>query len=105
MKLDQLYNVKEIIINFCANKLRPSTAETISWFGVLLLHASLVPSLLAVMNGLTDKLPPIDIVLFIWTALLLFFVRATILKDIINIITIGLGFIINAVLMALILFK
>jgi len=33
------------------------------------------------------------------------FLRAVVLKDLLNIITIGLGFIIQAVLMALILFK
>jgi len=37
--------------------------------------------------------------------LVLMFLRAVVLKDLLNIITIGLGFIIQAVLMALILFK
>jgi len=37
--------------------------------------------------------------------LVLMFLRAVVLKDLLNIITIGLGFIVQAVLMALILFK
>ena len=43
--------------------------------------------------------------LFAWAGLVLMFFRAVILKDILNIVTIGSGFIIQAVLMALILFK
>jgi len=35
----------------------------------------------------------------------LMFFRAVVLKDLLNIITIGMGFIVQAVLMALILFK
>jgi hypothetical protein len=50
-------------------------------------------------------MPPVDMVLFMWAALLLLFVRATILKDSLNIITIGLGFAVQAVLMALMIFK
>jgi hypothetical protein len=40
-----------------------------------------------------------------WLGLVLLFGRAVILKDLLNIITIGLGFVIQATLMALILFK
>jgi hypothetical protein len=47
----------------------------------------------------------LDIVLFAWAGLVLMFLRAVVLKDLLNIITIGLGFIVQAVLMALILFK
>jgi hypothetical protein len=47
----------------------------------------------------------VDVVLLMWSGLVLLFGRAVILKDSLNIITIGAGFIIQAVLMALILFK
>jgi hypothetical protein len=47
----------------------------------------------------------LDIVLFAWAGLMLLFGRAVVLKDTLNIITIGLGFMIQAVLMAMILFK
>jgi hypothetical protein len=43
--------------------------------------------------------------MFLWTGLILLFFRAVILKDILNIVTIALGFVAQAVLMALILFK
>jgi hypothetical protein len=47
----------------------------------------------------------VDIVLLVWTALVLLFVKAAIQRDLLNLITIGLGFVVQAVLMALIFFK
>jgi hypothetical protein len=41
----------------------------------------------------------------LWAGLVLLFMRAVVLKDMLNIITVGSGFIVQAVLMALILFK
>jgi hypothetical protein len=57
------------------------------------------------MNGLTDVMLPVDIVLLVWTALVLLFVKAAIQRDLLNLITIGLGFFVQATLMALIFFK
>lgn len=81
------------------------SSEAVGWISVLILHAATIPTLLAVMGGLTDKMPPIDIVLMVWTALTLFFVKAAVMRDMLNMITIALGFIVQAVLMALIFFK
>jgi hypothetical protein len=47
----------------------------------------------------------VDIILFMWLGLVLLFGRAVILRDLLNIVTIALGFVIQAVLMALILFQ
>jgi hypothetical protein len=41
----------------------------------------------------------------LWAGLVLLFLRAVVLKDMLNIITIGVGFMVQAALMALILFK
>lgn len=90
---------------FVANKFSAISAETFGWMAVIVLHASTVPSLLAVMSGLTDRLPGVDLVLLVWTGLTLLFVKAAVQRDMLNIITIGLGFILQAVLMALIFFK
>jgi hypothetical protein len=81
------------------------SAETLGWVAILLLHASTIPSLLAVMSGLTDRMPPVDIVLLVWTGLTLLFIRAAIQKDMLNLITIGVGFIVQSALMAFIFFK
>lgn len=81
------------------------SAETMGWVAVVLLHLATIPTMLAVLTGLTEKMPPVDLVLFTWTGLFCFFLKATIQKDLLNIVTIGLGFFAQAALLALIVFK
>ena len=90
---------------FLSDSLAKISADTLGWLAALVLHASTIPTLLALLSGLGDRTPSLDVVLFLWTGLTLLFLRAIVLKDILNIITIGTGFIVQAVLMALILFK
>jgi hypothetical protein len=81
------------------------SSEAVGWISVLVLHAATIPTLLAVMSGLTDRMPPVDLVLMIWAALTLLFVKAAVQKDMLNIVTITFGFVVQSVLMALIFFK
>jgi len=90
---------------FVTGKFGQTSAETLGWLSILLLHAATVPSFLAVMSGLTDRAPSIDLVLLIWSALTLLFIKSAVQKDMLNLITIGLGFIIQASMLALIYFK
>ncbi len=99
--IDNINKLKE----FVSTKISVISAETFGWLAAIVLHASTLPSLLAVMAGLTDRLPGVDLVLLVWTGLTLMFIKAAIQKDMLNIITIGLGFIIQAAMMALIFFK
>ena len=93
------------ITKFFAKSFSQISAETLGWIAVVVLHAATVPSLLAVMAGLTDRLPSVDLVLLIWTGLALLFVKSAVQKDMLNLVTIGFGFIVQAVMMALIFFK
>jgi hypothetical protein len=81
------------------------SAETMGWVAVILMHLATIPTLLAVLTGLTEKMPPVDLVLFTWTGLFCLFIKATIQKDLLNIVTIGFGFFIQAGLMSMIIFK
>lgn len=99
--IDNINQIKD----FFTTKISHISAETFGWLAVIVLHASTVPSLLAVMAGLTDRLPGVDLVLLVWTGLTLLFIKAAVQKDMLNIVTIGFGFIIQAGLMALIFFK
>ena len=90
---------------FVTEKFGLTSAETLGWLSIILLHAATVPSFLAIMSGLTDRAPSIDLVLLIWTALTLLFFKAAVQKDMLNLITIGLGFIVQASMLALIYFK
>ena len=103
--LNYVAHIPEAIITFIREHLGNISAHTLGWLTIIMLHLSSVPTLLAVLTNQSDKMPPVDMVLFMWAGLLLLFARATILKDGLNIITIGLGFAIQAVLMALMIFK
>jgi hypothetical protein len=103
-KNNQSFNL-ESVKAFFNEKLSHISAEALGWIAVLILHAATIPSLLAVMAGLTDRLPGVDLVLLVWAGLTLLFIKAAVQKDILNVVTIGFGFIIQAVMMALIFFK
>jgi len=87
------------------NKLGKMSADTLGWLANISLHCATIPSFFALMTGITDKPPAVDLVLMIWATLGLLFFRAVLLKDLLNIVTIGIGFLLQATAMALIFFK
>jgi hypothetical protein len=97
--------IKQSVVEFFSTHFSKISAETMGWLAAIALHAATIPTLLALLTGLTDSTPSIDVVLFMWLGLVLLFGRAVILRDLLNVVTIGLGFVIQATLMALILFK
>jgi hypothetical protein len=101
----QNYPVAAKIKEFFVTHLPKVSGETLEWLTIVVLHCATIPSLLAMMTGLTDRAPALDIVLFVWTALVLMFARSVVLKNGINTVTNGAGFIAQSVLMALILFR
>jgi hypothetical protein len=102
IKLDALLNSSRAWLE---QHLPKVSAETLGWLAVILIHCATIPTLLALLTGLSDSVPNLDIVLFVWAGLVLLFFRAVVMRDLLNIITIGLGFITQAVIMAMILFK
>jgi hypothetical protein len=95
----------QVIRDFLTNHLSKISADTLGWLAAIVLHCATVPSLLALMTGLSDRVPSLDVVAFLWAGLVMLFLRAIVLRDTLNIITIGVGFIVQAGLMALILFR
>jgi hypothetical protein len=53
----------------------------------------------------SDKLPPVDLMVFVWSALITLFFKALIERNFLYIATICLGFAAQTVIMSLILFK
>jgi hypothetical protein len=91
--------------DYITNSLATLSADTLGWLSVIVLHCATLPSFLALMTGLSDRTPGLDIIFFLWSGLVLLFLRAVVLRDMLNIITIGFGFMLQAGFMALILFK
>ena len=81
------------------------SAETLGWLAVMIVHLATIPTMIAVLTGVTEKFPPVDLFLLTWLGLVLFFVKAAIQKDMLNVVTIGFGFFVQACLGALIIFK
>jgi hypothetical protein len=104
VSLRDLINVRRMMDSIRDN-IAHLSAETLGWIGVILVHLATIPTLVAVLTGLTEKLPPVDIVVLMWLGLFMFFIRSVIAKDLLNIVTIGFGFFVQAILMALIIFK
>ena len=102
IKLDELLT---FVRTWLDQHLPRVSADTLGWLAVILIHCATIPTLLALLTGLSDHTPNLDMVLFMWAGLVLLFMRAVVMKDTLNIITIGVGFITQAVLMAMILFK
>ena len=100
-----MISFKERANSWLAEHLPKVSADTLGWLAVILIHCATIPTLLALLTGLIDNVPNLDIVLFMWSGLVLLFVRSVVLKDALNIITIGAGFIVQATVMAMILFK
>jgi hypothetical protein len=88
-----------------AEKISHLSSEGIGWLAVVFIHCATIPSLLSLIFAVSDKLPSLDVVMFAWSGLLLFFLKALINRDMLNIITIGIGFFIQAFLLALVVFK
>jgi hypothetical protein len=103
--MTKLVDLYTSLIEFFTTKLHKISAETLGWLANIALHAATLPSFLALMTGLTDKAPNVDVVLMLWSALCLLFFRAILLKDLLNIATIGVGFMLQAMALVLIYFK
>jgi len=102
VSLQELFNNLK---NFFVDRIKHLTADTLGWLAAIILHLATIPQLLALISGFTDKTPDLEIVLFVWAGLALLWARAILLQNRLNIITIGTGFIVQAVLMAIIMFR
>ena len=100
---DFFSTVKEKIVTFFLSLNKP-TADTFAWLSMVVLNLATVPSFLAVKSGLTDKMPPLDLVIILWVGLLLYFIRSAILKDMIMVVTLGVGFALQSIALGLIFF-
>lgn len=81
------------------------SAETLGWTAVILLHASTVPMLLALLSGLSDRMPPLDMILLVYGGLVALFLQALVRRNMLQIATVAAGFVMQATLAAMIFFK
>jgi hypothetical protein len=95
----------EKIVNLLQSYLAPVSSATLSWLAVILFHSATIPTLIAVLAGLSDKMPSVDMVLLTWAGLTAMFAQAIVQRNFLNIVTICMGFIVQSSLMVLFFFK
>ncbi len=98
------FDVKKIT-QWVADHVASITAESFAWLAVVFIHAATMPTLVAVLTGLSDRMPTVDIVLLTWAGLSCLFAQAAIQKNMLQIMTIAAGFLLQSILLALIFFK
>jgi hypothetical protein len=79
--------------------------DTLNWISIIIGHCIFLPSGLALLTGLTDRTPGLDIVILVQAVLMLSFVRSVIIKDSIGAVLHGLGWFSQSLLLAMIVFK
>jgi hypothetical protein len=87
------------------NNYNINITETCGWLGMILIHAATLPTSLGVILGYSNNLPPLSMVLMVWSGLFLFLVRALGRNDRLYIISNAVGFFFNSVLLALIVMR
>ena len=80
-------------------------SDTLSWTATVLGHCIFLPSALALLTGLTDRTPSLDIVLIVQAMLMLGFIRSILIRDTVASVLHGLGWFGQSLLLALIVFK
>ena len=103
--LEFFLNIVKYVYNFAREHLGRVSANTLGWITIILLHFASVPTLVAVLLAQSDKLPSVDLMLFVWAALTTLFFKSLIEKNYLYIATNCMGFLAQTVLMGLILFK
>ena len=79
-------------------------AEKGGWIGMCLIHGATIPVTLSNILGWSSQLPPLSMVLLVWAGLALFLWRAIARNDTLYIVSNAVGFVLNSVLLALIVF-
>ena len=102
---NSLAHLPVTIWDFLSNHLGRISAHTLGWLTIILLHFASIPTLLAVLMAQNDKLPPVDLMIFVWSGLITFFFKSLIERNFLYIATICLGFCAQTVIMSLIMFK
>jgi hypothetical protein len=103
--LNHIKNIPLAVYAFLKDHIGHISAHTLGWVTIILLHFASIPTLIAVLMAQSDKLPPVDLMVFVWSALITLFFKSLIERNFLYVATICLGFAGQTLLMGLILFK
>ena len=79
-------------------------SEIGGWLGMCLIHGATIPVTVGNILGYSNSLPPLSMVLLVWSGLALFLWRAIARNDFLYTVSNAVGFVLNSVLLAIIVF-
>lgn len=91
-------------INFRSLVSFDKAAEIGGWVGMVLIHSATIPAIVGKIMGWSEDLPPLSMVLLIWSGLFLFLIRAVARKDWLYTVSNSVGFFLNSILLSIIVF-
>ena len=97
--------IKDKVVSSIGDNIANMGADTLNWIVIILGHSIFIPTILALMTGLTDRTPGVDVVILVQALLLASFARSVLIKDSVASITHGLGWFIQGLLLSMIVFK
>lgn len=80
-------------------------SELAGWLAMVMLHSNTVPTSIALIMGWSTRLPPLNMVLLTWGGLALYMWRAIERKDNLYIVSNGIGWFLNSILLGIIVFN
>ena len=72
---------------------------------MVLIHGATIPTSISVIMGWSSDLPPLDMGVLSWSGLFLFFIRALARIDWLYLVSNAVGFFLQSVLLAIILYQ
>lgn len=79
--------------------------EAGGWIGIILIQGATLPTTIPVILGMTATLPPLSMVLMVWAGLTLFLIRSVAQRDVLYMASNGIGFLLQTVLLAIIVYS
>ena len=73
-----------------------------SWAGIILIQIATIPSIYNILVGTNVVKPPVDMVILLWTGILLFLIRSILNKEWIYVISNSIGLATQTILLILI---
>jgi hypothetical protein len=92
-------------ISYTKHKFAGISSVSLEWTTIILLHCASIPSILSLLLGVVDHMPDIDIILFLWVGLFVYFIKSFLENNRIVLFTNATGFFIQAMLLAMVVFQ
>ncbi len=103
--LDSINNALNSFGNSIIQYVNTISERTLSVSAIAILHCIFIPSLLANLNALSDKLPSLDSVLLVLIALTIMTLHAILKSDRLLIVLHIMGFVINSAILSMIILR